>query len=510
MHRLAFVVWVTVVVGCGSSSTAPPAPGPNIEFVTGNHQTDTILSTLPAILKVKVNNAPHGKFAALQPILFESLSNGPQAAIKNVGSPYGFVAVLQDTTNGLAEASLQVALGPTAGVARILVTVPAFGFVDTATFTVTPGHPFAISTSPSDTLIYIGTPLTMRSTVVDQGNNVLNDAVSYSIDSGSATVSGSVITPTALGTVSVVASSGRAFDRTSIAAVPHGRLAAVGGQGLQFYSLDGSGASTFPPGLSPFYSSDLKWAPSGTLLVFDQGFVEGALCNSGSLPGVYTTDFNGAIKTVDAGAPGDCDWFASYSRDGSWVYFSRVEGNASTLWRARADGSETDSLPVTPLALWSQYPSASPDGSQLAFSASGQPSGPYDLQVVSMAAGTARSLGVVGFSATWSPTANQIAYITGGGFTGPIAIINSDGTGNRTLAAGPYDYDMDWSPDGRYLVARNDSSGYLDLIDVTTSVRLSLPYSGSLKWPTWLPTVPTGVSTQRSISRRPRVSVAGH
>ena len=516
MRCLAFFVVVAVATGCGSSSTAPHGPVPNIAFVTGNHQTDTILSTLPVILEVKVSNAPHGKFAALQPIVFEALSapgnNSFQAGVRPVGSPSGFAPVVQDTTNGFAEASVQVVLGFITGVAHVVVSVPAFGYVDTATFTVTPGRPYAMSTSPRDTLIYIGTPLTMHSTVADEVNNVLNEPVSYSITAGSATVSGAIVTPTALGTVSVVASSGTLADTVSITAVPHGTFAAIGGQGVQLYHFDGSGASTFSPALRPDPgTSDLKWSPSGTLLVFDQTFVGGGQCTLG-IGGIYTTDLTGAVKTIDSGtSAGYCDEFASYSRDGAWIYFSSESGGfVSTLWRARADGSATEAVPVTALATYSQfatYPSASPDGSQLAFSAlvitNSHPDGVYDLRVVTIATGATISLGVSGFSATWSPTANQIAYIANGGLSGPIALINADGTLNRTLATGPYDFGMDWSPDGRYLVARNDSSGYLDLIDVTTGARVSLPYSGSLRWPTWLPTVPTGAGSRQV--QRPRV-----
>jgi hypothetical protein len=515
MRGLAFLVVVTVAAGCGSSSTAPHGPVPNIAFVTGNHQTDTILSTLPVILEVKVSNAPHGKFAALQPIVFEALSapgnNSFQAGVRPVGSPSGFAPVVQDTTNGFAEASVQVVLGFTTGVAHVVVSVPAFGYVDTATFTVTPGRPYAMSTSPRDTLVYIGTPLTMHSTVGDEVYDVLNEPVSYRIAAGSATVSGAVVTPTALGTVSVVASSGTLADTVSITAVPHGTFAAVSVRGAQLFHLDGSGASTVSPALSPSAGSDLKWSPSGTLLVFDQTFVRAAQCIL-NIGGIYTTDLTGAVKTIDPGtSAGYCDEFASYSRDGAWIYFSSESGGSvSTLWRARADGSATEAVPVTPLATYSQfatYPSASPDGSQLAFSAlvitNSHPDGVYDLRVVTIATSATISLGVSGFSATWSPTANQIAYIANGGLTGPIALINADGTLNRTLATGPYDFGMDWSPDGRYLVARNDSSGYLEIIEVATGVRVSLPYSGSLRWPTWLPTVPTGAGSPQV--QRPRV-----
>lgn len=267
MRRLAFPIGVAVIVGCGSSSTGPHGHVPNIEFVTGDHQTDTILSTLPVILEVKVHNAPHGQLAGLQPIVFEALSagvNGYQAGVRALGSSSGFAPVVQDTTNGLAEASVQVVLGYRVGVAHIVVTVPAFGYVDTATFSVTPGRPYAISTSPGDTLIYIGTPLTMHTTVADQVNDVLKSPVTYTIAGGSATVSGAIVTPTALGAVSVVASSGALADTTSITAVPHGTFAAIGGQGIQLYHLDGSGASTFSPTLSPSATSDLKWSPSGT------------------------------------------------------------------------------------------------------------------------------------------------------------------------------------------------------------------------------------------------------
>ena len=115
--------------------------------------------------------------------------------------------------------------------------------------------------------------------------------------------------------------------------------------------------------------------------------------------------------------------------------------------------------------------------------------------MLTISTGASASLGVSGWAPSWSPTSNSIAYISGGLY-GPLAIINSDGTGNRALSTGVYLNGIDWSPDGKYLIARSSATGYLDVFDVASGTSLQLPYSGSLAGPTWLQTVATGVASR--------------
>jgi Tol biopolymer transport system component len=98
----------------------------------------------------------------------------------------------------------------------------------------------------------------------------------------------------------------------------------------------------------------------------------------------------------------------SFSRDAQWVsYVSYPEGN---LWRCRIDGSEKLQLTSAPLSTgagrWS------PDGRQLAFSASA-PGTAGRLYLVSAEGGTVRELNVGKdnvAAVNWSPDGNSILF----------------------------------------------------------------------------------------------------
>jgi Tol biopolymer transport system component len=508
-RQLPLLIVLTATAACADSAAGPHTRPPNIQFVTGDKQTDTILSTLPLPLLVRINNAPPGKLAAYQVIQFQAAPsiNAWEAAVEPPGwdTPQSDV---QDTTNGLGEVSVPVILGSTAGPAYLVVTVPAFHYADTAVFTITPGNPWSMRTSPSDTLVYIGTPLTLQSQVYDQALNRRSDSISYHLVSGPATLSGATLTPTALGAVTVSASDGGVSDMVSLTAVPRGAIAMTYGFQIQAYDLDGSGSQLLTPASAPRGGiSNTRWAPSGTRIAFDAAFSAGGEC--GAPTGIYTTDLTGAMATITAPPTGSCDEFPSYSRDGTWIYFSRKNGAVSTLWRVHPDGSAADSLVLATRATedYDTHPSPSPDGTQVAYSALLNEA-VYDLRVVTISTGAVTDLGANGWAAVWSPTSNQIAYIAGSGTTGSIAIINADGTGSRTLATGAYEWGMDWSPDGKYIVARDDGAGYLDVIDATSGATVQLSYTPSGRWPTWDPIVPTGPSSQRLA--RPRAERAHH
>jgi len=291
---------------CGSATA--PRPEPNIQFLAGNKQTDTIQSTLAQALTVRIHNPPRGQYVDKQPVQFQALSG---LGVEALGSTYA-ASFFEDSTDGFGDVTVNVVLGLTAGTARVIVTVPTFGYVDTATFTVTPGKPATVVTSPTDTISYIDAPLTLTSKVFDRGSNPLTTPVSYVVESGAtATVSGSQVTPTALGLVNVAASAGGAVDSVQVTAVPRGQFAASGGSGIQIYNLDGSGSLTFPvfPATPIYYAGDIKWSPSGTRFAFDEAYVDsyGGCSNRWGLSGIYTTDLSGNVTTIVPSRPGDCD-----------------------------------------------------------------------------------------------------------------------------------------------------------------------------------------------------------
>ncbi|HZG43314.1 MAG TPA: hypothetical protein VEY93_10150, partial [Longimicrobium sp.] len=104
-----------------------------------------------------------------------------------------------------------------------------------------------------------------------------------------------------------------------------------------------------------------------------------------------------------------------------------------------------------------------------------------DLQTLAIA-----RLNVRGRSPRWSPVAELIAYVAE---DGSIRGVLPDGTGDRALAPAGRTYapEIDWSPDGRYLISRETQSRLLEVIDVATRTGIPLPFSREFRMPAWKP-----------------------
>ena len=126
-----------------------------------------------------------------------------------------------------------------------------------------------------------------------------------------------------------------------------------------------------------------------------------------------------------------------------------------------------------------QYPSPSPDGTQLVYVIPGA----ANVEILTLSTGVAAPLGsVLANSTAWSPNSNLIAYNA----NGVISVIHSDGTGQATLTGALYAEQLGWSPDGNWIAARNLSTGKIDLISVVTpGLVLPLGFSGNMGSPTW-------------------------
>jgi Tol biopolymer transport system component len=86
----------------------------------------------------------------------------------------------------------------------------------------------------------------------------------------------------------------------------------------------------------------------------------------------------------------------------------------------------------------------------------------------------------------WSPVGDTIAYVPWNG--GPIHVVAADGTGDRIASSGSRSYGdkgFDWSPDGRWIVARGPQS--LEVIDTKTGMALPLGFATALTEPSWKP-----------------------
>jgi WD40-like Beta Propeller Repeat len=478
----AFAVAITAA-GCGSDNPAGPKTL-GLSVVAGAGQTDSVLSSLPQALVMQLNE-PSGVSGHI--VQFSSVQ------VPNAGGYYAYVhredsnqptTFAVDTTLAAGRVEVQVVLGTKAGKAPVIVSVPDFGIVDTVTFTVTPGNLAAITVSPKDTTVSLNGTVTYVGGAADTYGNVLSLPVTYSILSGSATVSGATVTGTGVGQVSVLLTASAKVDTAYIAVLPAGTIAAVAGGVIHIFNLDGSGMQTVPNATSV---GAVRWGPSGTILAYDQtisGFYDG----SGL---IHTVTTAGEVAVVD-NTPGEYDQWPAWSRDGSTIYYAKIVGGSeSAIWHATPAGANDDSV-TTQNPSFDVFPSPSPDGTELAYSA--DETSTADLRILTLATGAVTDLHIEGWCPVWSPVGQQIAYLTQPGTAGQIAVANADGSGQHVLNTNSYQQNFDWSPDGLYLIAVNANTDQLEVIPVSTGTGLPIGITGYYS-PTWQPT--SGASPSR-------------
>jgi len=458
-------------IACGSSkATGPALSRVPITFSLGNSQTDTIQSVLAQALIVRVGSGQAGS-GAHQVVRFQSvMDSGTYRVLVEPlagGSPSPFVA---ETTDASGQASVVIAFGNDEGPGQLVVNVPALGYLDTARYTVLPGHPYAMQAMPNDTDAYLGATVGLRTAVVDRFGNTRTDPVTFVVVGGPGSINGSTLTVSSYGPISVAGTADGFVDTTIVNGVPKGTIAASGDISyIWSFNLDGS---DFTP-ISPVSAGTLKWAPNGSSLVFDQT-VFGGVGASDMLQTIATA--GGQVTTiVNSGATSVA--YPQYSRDGMWIYYN--EGSSTQpMWRVHPDGSGNATVNMlSPESL--QFPSPSFDGTKVSYILSG---GGGDLKVLTLSSGAAVDLGVKGIADVWSPTGNVIAYLT---LNSAMALVNSDGSGQSTIAPGPYGPQFDWSPDGQWIIARNTATTRLEVINVATQLVIPLGYTGTIGSPTW-------------------------
>lgn len=213
---------------------------------------------------------------------------------------------------------------------------------------------------------------------------------------------------------------------------------------------------------------------------------------------------SGGIEGTDgrAGARGEF-WNASWSVDGKAMVFHR---ETDSSWPPLQRWPSLD--PAFQLLRTGVFPSFSPSGDRLVCN-SGTAGIVHNSILLMDVQGSNRSVLFddpqrSALAPAWSPRGDQIAFALGGFFqmavgkiqgvtaaTSHLAIIRSDGTGMRVLAAaGDHVGFPSWSPDGRKLVYRvGDKAGKgLRIIDLDTE-RVTELTSGSQNdnFPAWSP-----------------------
>jgi hypothetical protein len=485
--RLSLLVTVGAA-GCGSAnSTGPHTTG--LSIAAGSGQTDTVLSTLPQAVIVQLSEAGGGGGHIVQ---FSSVQIPGSYA-----SYYAYVHRLDsnqpvtfavDTTTSVGRADMQIVLGEVAGAAPIVIAVPDFGIVDTITFTATPGNAATIGVNPKDTAISIAGTATLRGGAVDSYGNLRSDPVVYSALSGPVTVSGATVTGTAVGPASVLLTCDGKTDTAYVSVVPTGVLAAGSGAGLRVFNLDGSGMQVLSVSTSV---GNVRWSPSGSAFVFDQTPGGG----DGGTGTLYTVPASGGTAVAVDNSPGFRDQWPQWSRDGSTIYYSHIGGGVSAVYHVTPSGSDDDSVPNQDPSF-DISPSPSPDGTKLAYVADLVSTS--DLRILTLSTGAVTDLHLFAWAPVWAPSGQTIAYLADGFYQGRVALVNADGSGQQILTQGIYNEDYDWSPDGQYIVASNASTGYFDLINVSTGVALPLPYTAGYYSPSWKPGTGASASALRA------------
>ncbi|HZS62631.1 MAG TPA: hypothetical protein VFA43_25455, partial [Gemmatimonadaceae bacterium] len=401
IRLVGLVVTGMFTVGCGSS-TAPHNGGGNSGpfSLIGANQTDTIESTLAQALVVTVRG-PSGQSSAGHVVQFVSVLDSAgsyRAYVETLTSPQPLTFV-SDSLDANGRASAGIAFGTKAGTALVLVKVPDFGYVDSVKFTVTAGTTAGIMMTPLDTSVVEGHAVTLHASTVDHFGNPTSQSVNLAV-TGPGTISGQTVTATDIGQITVVATSGTfAADTTHISSVPTGMLAASLTEGFVVANFDGTGSTKFAQSTTV---GNLKWAPNGKSVVFDQN-AEGC---SGNTNSILSSDLRGTLTTLNTGA--QTEMYPSYSRDGMWIYFTVNDGYQASLWRVHPDGTNADSLnSLNP--SFDLYPAPSPDGSQIVYATITGAS--TDLRILTLSTGAVTDLQISGWAPSWAPAGNRIAYL---------------------------------------------------------------------------------------------------
>jgi hypothetical protein len=470
------------VCACGDS-TGPDFGPPGLRIVAGDHQSDTIETKLAQAVVAELRDA-RGRPVRDHTLRFETVPIDPSrpdvlphtAYVTGPdGSDYGHLTVQRTDDQGRVRALVR--LGPRVGPALVIVTDPDKATADTATFTVNAGNAAYVVSGPADTSVYVGRTVSMRSIVTDRFFNPRTDAVSYSAIGSAVTLSGSTVTGGTLGTAQIVSAFGELADTVTISVPPEGTLAAYTPKGIAVFKTDGSGFTVLVP-MSEDAPRGLTtaWAPSGTEVAFDRP-VDNSLR-------IVTLD--GAVRDLTTGTAWSI--YPEYTRDGQWIYYSRqTPAPAVSPWRLRRihpDGSGDELVPMqTPEEDVASSPA--PDGARLVYVRGGID----ELRMLDLASGVTTSLLVYGHQPAWSPTGALIAFLALEEGRA-IQVMRPDGSDVRTVSGGldgPYDWGLDWSPDGQWIVARHLGVNRLVTINPTTGQAIPLGATADFSAPSWKP-----------------------
>jgi hypothetical protein len=487
------------LLAAACDNPAGSRPGtPGVRVVSGPATTDTIEAQPAAPLVVEVRGED-GRAAAGQTVRFRSLPTTGAEPVRGMAmslrgsSQYRMQLDVTADAQGRASALLMFLVR--AGPASIEVSLLDQAIVDTLSFTVLPGKAVNVRAAPRDTVVVVGGAYTLRASAVDRMNNATSGEPAFERIEGPATISpGGLVGGAAVGRARFRVRLGAMTDTASATVVPAGTIAFrdlgahVGDTtGISVMDLDGSSyrrvvvTGTVDGGGRGISNDDgPRWIPGTTNLVFAR--------RTGEHARLHVADGNVVRLLVTGADAPEAQGHPTVAPDGTWIYFvGRTGAESEALWRVRPDGTGLARLPAPANDMTHFYaPSISPDGRRIAYAAS-RHHAPFQLYVRDVETGTTVQIGSSAAAAPrWSPSGDRIAY-TGAGrgtHSGPLRIVNADGTADRELLPVNYYPGAEWSPDGRYLLTLRSTT--LELVEVETGLQLRLPYRKHVEAPAWL------------------------
>jgi Tol biopolymer transport system component len=191
----------------------------------------------------------------------------------------------------------------------------------------------------------------------------------------------------------------------------------------------------------------------------------------GSTPRVELERYDLKKRSIVPYLPGLSAEWLEFSRDGSRLaYITVPEGN---LWQSRADGSDRRELTFPPMDIG--QPRWSPDGKQIAFDGA-EPGKVRKIYIISAEGGNPEQVtqGEQDDSdAEWSPNGDAIAF--GGSYAmaisakkHPIQVLNLRTRELTSLPDSGAYLAPRWSPDGRWMLAIDPSTAFLEVYDFNT------------------------------------------
>ncbi len=153
---------------------------------------------------------------------------------------------------------------------------------------------------------------------------------------------------------------------------------------------------------------------------------------------IVTIEPDGSAATTIR--PGDQNFSASWSPDGTRLAFAVHDGMEAVIWVMDADGSNPTQ--VTDGTAWDRNPAWSPDGTKIVFSSNRDGAG-MDLWVVGvdgtgLAQLTNRPSGESDIEPDWSSDGSKIVFASDRGSTGlDVWIMDADGSNQVPLTSGP-------------------------------------------------------------------------